>query len=722
MQQNRANRSAQVLAVSPKSNISSVAMLTAMVALAHHVGAKSVREAVFLSTFPSTELPKAMFASAIVSVPLALLVTRAMMRWGPRIIAPALFVVSAGLWGLEWLLLPDARAVVAILVYLHVSVGGAILLSNFWSVVSERFDPHTLKRLVPRIGAAGTFGGILGGGLIERTSKLLDARSTMLLLATLSVVAAMLVGQLARGYEGSRELERASGHGGSRSYLRNIALLVLCSTLVTTFVDFALKRAAAVRFTDAENLVQFFALFYTIAAVVGFLVQILASRRLLELAGVGIVLAATPGVVLVFGAAAVMSPSLLMIAALRGAETSLASSLFRSAYEPLFGPVPAAQKRSTKAFIDVAFDKGGEALGAILVMLIVLAGANYAARVPLLLAMCAAALALYFSLRAQRGYVTELERSLRSGTISVESDEFLDPMAKLTLSGTAIGLDRVKLLERISQLRSDGAAAPAASEGAVVTRGAAANASYAESLLDDVKALLDVEPATTRTVLRRNDLDPRLAAFVIPLLAVNGLARDAAQALRTMKGPAVALMGEVMQSADALLVVRRRIPHVLRSMRGPQVVEVLSQALEAEPFVVRSRAALALREVLGGDLGGHPDPARILRLVLRELAHEPLDEASVEHVLLLLILGTGRAGIELVRQGIRSQDEKLRGTALEYLESQLPDSVRNHVIAALSAAAPPRRLQPRTVSELSDELKRSLDMRIPGLRLSDEME
>jgi ATP:ADP antiporter, AAA family len=683
-------------------------MATAMVALAHQVGAKSVREAVFLSTFPSSELPKAMIVSALAAMLMAWLVTRAMTRWGLPLVAPTLFAGSAILWGFEWLLLPSARTAVAALVYLHVSVGGALLLSSFWSVISESFDPHSLKRVVGRIGAAGTFGGMLGGALIERTSHWLDTRSTMLTLACVSAGAALLVGLLAQGQGLSRQVEAPRTDRRSPHYLRCIALLVFSSALVTTFADFALKQAAAARYSDAESLVRFFALFYTASSVVGFLLQVAVSRRVLEVAGVGVTLAATPAAVLVFGAAAVMSPTLLPIAALKGAEASLNASLFRSAYEPLFAPVPAALKRSMKAILDVGCDKGGEVVGASGILLLALFGTTQMARVPILFASAVAAVAVYLSFKAQRGYVAELESSLRSGTVSLDASEVLDPIAQLTLSGTAIGLDRAKLLEYVAQFQTSGRTA----KTPVKT----------EQLLADIGTLLDGDIVAARQVLHKGDLDPRLAAFTIPLLAINGLAREATAALRTMGRPAIALMGDVMRSTEAPLIVRRRIPHVLRASRGPQVVDVLTSALQTEEFVVRSRAALALREVLSQSSSTHPEPDRPLHLALHEARQEPLSAEAQEHLLVLLELGTGQPSIDLVRRGIRSHDQKLRGTAIEYLENLLPESVRSVVMTALAGVVAVERGQPRALRDLSEELARSVDLRLSPSDWSDDFE
>ncbi|HET9957962.1 MAG TPA: hypothetical protein VFQ61_25870, partial [Polyangiaceae bacterium] len=562
-----------------------LAMTTAVLALAHQVGAKTVREGVFLSTYSSANLPTAMFGSALCSIPAAFVVSRAMTRWGPQRAAPALFAASALLWLLEWFFLPTARGLVAALLFLHVSVGGALLVSAFWSVVSERFDPHALKTQVTKIGAAATLGGLLGGALTERTSRYFHTRSTLLLLAGICLTAALFVWRLSQRRISVHEESVATGSPRLTPYLRNTALLVTCAALAGTFTDFALKNAAAQHFTRAEDLVRFFALFYTGSSLVGFLLQAFIAPRLLSTFGIGATLSATPLGVLLLGTAAALSPSMVMLGTLKAAEAALSSSLFRSAYEPLFTPLASATKRRAKSLIDVVFDKGGDALGALVIMAILWGGPTLLTRAPASLAALAAAAGLHLALQAQRGYVTELEARLRTGTLSVRPDELTDPAAKLALSATAVGLDRTKLLEEIRRLNEN-------------TNAESKHlADQADRLSEELRVLLGSDFAAAERVLGKRDLDPRLAAFVIPLLGVRPLARAAAEALRRLGPMAVALMAEGMLSPDLPVVVKRRIPHVLRSLKGEAVVEALTQALRAGEFSVRTRAALALREV-----------------------------------------------------------------------------------------------------------------------------
>jgi hypothetical protein len=57
---------------------------------------------------------------------------------------------------------------------------------------------------------------------------------------------------------------------------------------------------------------------------------------------------------------------------------------------------------------------------------------------------------------------------------------------------------------------------------------------------------------------------------------------------------------------------------------------------------------------------------------------------------------------------LRAGDRKLRGTALEYLESLLPEAVRGPLVSALAAERfEPRAEELRSETQLLDELKRS---------------
>jgi len=680
-----------------------LAMAAAGLALGHHVAARSLREGLFLATFPVAELPKAMLGAAVFAIPMALLVARLMTRFGPGRLTPILFVMSACGSVAEWWLLPSLPRAVAIAVYLHVTIGGALLISAFWSIVNERFDPHSLKAIVGRIGGFSTLGGLAGGLMMERATHSYSARNSLLALGVVSISAAVFMQRLGASLpvakpapEGPRAGERLTG------YLRTLALLVACSAAVSAFGDFALKQAAAARFTHVESLVRFFAVFYTAAALVSFLMQVLVSRRLLDAIGVGRTLSVPPLFSIALGGVSLLAPSLITIGAMRGSDLALGPSLYRTAFEPLFTPVAAARKRRAKALIDVVFDKGGETLASLLILALLTGAPALLHRAPAALVILSSALAVMLSLRAQRGYVIELEASLRAGT---SQDDLPDPDAArhLLLSGKSLAVDREKLMERIAHLRQ------ARLEGAEQAPAAASLPNEAiEQIAAAVRVLLGGDLKAIGELLLGPPLDPRLAAFVIPHLGQDALAKSAVEALRAMGPEALGVLAEAMHQRSLPAVVRRRIPHVLRSGRGDRVVRTLFSALSSDAIEVRYRAALALAEVIRDDRELAPEHTSLYALVLSEVARGPLDRPRLDFVFALLALALSRGPLELARQGVLSTDRKLRGTALEYLESLLPETVRAPLVAAMAEVAGPREAAERQSSvDLLEELRRS---------------
>ena len=136
--------------------------------------------------------------AAVLSLLVTLWVARRLAQQGPARLVPRLFAGSAILLVLEWLLSFGSLRAAAFLVYLHVTSLGALLVSAFWALVNESFDPRSARRAVGLITAGASAGGILGGVLTERMGTAFSASSMLPVLALLHLGAAVLVQPLAR--------------------------------------------------------------------------------------------------------------------------------------------------------------------------------------------------------------------------------------------------------------------------------------------------------------------------------------------------------------------------------------------------------------------------------------------------------------------------------------------------------------------------------------------
>ena len=99
-------------------------------------------------------------------------------------------------------------------VYIHVVALGAIVLSGFWSLLNERFDPRSGKRYFGRIAGIGTFGGIMGGLTAERFASLLPATAILLFLAGMHLLCGAISFLMVHYSSGLTFSEHASHEAG----------------------------------------------------------------------------------------------------------------------------------------------------------------------------------------------------------------------------------------------------------------------------------------------------------------------------------------------------------------------------------------------------------------------------------------------------------------------------------------------------------------------------
>jgi hypothetical protein len=660
--------------------------------IAQQVAGKAARDALFLSAFSVASLPVMMGASAALSAAGALGFSALMRRWSPlrclsaSLLAFATLALLTAAWSSAW---PRTAAAAF---YLLMAVFGAVLLSGFWSVVNERFDPYTARRAMGRIGLGATLGGVVGGALAYLVARVFAVDVALAALALTSLLCVVALRWLRDGGSAAAATPEpgaeslASGFGLLRrtTYLRDLALLVLLLAVIDAVLDYALKWEAAVRFTGREPLFEFFASYAAFLGLATFLCQLLLARPALLRLGLGGTVAVQPGATFLLASLSFLEPTLLTVALARGGSSAFRDSLLRSGYELLYTPLPPLLKRQAKAVVDVAVDRLGTVLGSA----IVLAVAAIPFRPTLGLVALAAALALFalsVCRRLHQGYVRALESNLRSGAVKLEADELVDGTT-LAISRATLGIDRASLLESLR------------------TRGDAVEDPMALAVAD----LRSAAPLRVKTVLGRpGGLDPALAAHAIPLLAERHLAADVIRALRPLAPRITGQLVDALLDRDADASIRRRVVRILKVAPGPRTVEGLLLGLSDPVLSVRVECGKTLAALRGADHALRIPPGPVEAAVLAELrGAAPLAPASMDHVFALLSLILDAEPVLISLQALRGENPRLRGTALEYLENVLSREVREALWMGLGIAQAPRG-PGRAPQEMEDELLQS---------------
>ncbi len=671
-----------------------IAMAGAALMVAHQVAGKAVRDSFFLSHHPASDLPRVVIAAAAVSILLVLVSARLMGRFGPARTVPAGFLLSALLHALEYAYMDGSPGRWSVIIYFHIVALGAILLSGFWSLMAESFDPPSARRLFGRITGFGTLGGISGGLLAERLATLSAPADVLLLLAALHLAAAAVLagaprGAPARPAEGRTAPLRPVALFRRAPYLALIAMTVLAGTSSAAILDYLFKAGASAAFGGGAGLLRFFALFYISTQVLTFGAQTFLARRALARLGIGRTMSALPFGVGAGALAALMLPVFPVFALARSLEFVLRGSLYRSAYELLYTPVPPEEKRAAKTLVDVAFDRAGDALGGGLVQLVLWIGAAYMTSELLGITLALAAAGIWISLGLDGAYTRLIQRRLLDHAVQLDLDEIPDS----TTRSVFVSVPRP----------GPAPATPAPPRRPAPPRPPA-------EIDDTVRTLAELRSGDRDRVLAAiaglGRVTALEAAQLVRLLAWDEVSEAARAALGRDPGPITGLLVDQLTHPAVPFGIRRRIPPVLIGGEARLAVPGLLAGLEDERFEVRFRCARALDAVRMR----HPEvpvpPETVFAAVERELAvAEPvwnsrrlldqraetdqeafLDEVlqrradrSLEHVFSLFAAVLPREPVKIAFRALHTENPALRGLAAEYLDSVLPAGIRRRL-------------------------------------------
>jgi hypothetical protein len=739
-----------------------VAAVVSAAMIAQQVAGKATRDALFLTSFDVTALPSMMAASALLSIFAVLWLSKMILRHSPAVVVPASFAVSGVALLAAWALSFQAPRLAAVAVYLHTSLFGASLISAFWSFINERFDPHTGKRAVTWIAGGGTLGGVLGGVLAWRAASVIAVPTMLPLLAALNLVClwgslrsrfpqAQMSTGLPLACEGARDPNAKGVEPISIAelsplrilreapYLQNLALVVALGAVTSGLLDYVFSVEAVKAYATGPDLLSFFALFWLAVGVLTLSLQLLLGRIALEKLGLAVTIALLPGVVVLGGAFGLAVPGLASATVLRGAEATQRNSLFRAAYELLYMPLSEQKRRSTKLLIDVGFDRVGTvAASAIAFATLQLQPDLERASGVLLVVVVACALAtLTRSSPLYAGYITVLEESLREEAEKMgPRSEGVEPPA--TRESVLVRDEIVEHLEDLPRTEELAARAMAEPKDAAAPLESVAHApvdvlASLDVSLDAIHDLTSGDPNRVRAIL---GAETPLAAPLIPLavllLASREFYLDAIQTLRRVAQRATGQLADALCDPSVAFDVRRRIPRVLSACPTQASVDALIRGTDDERFEVRYECGRALLRITASKAPIVIPFQTVIAIVSREVAlskevwdsqrapefddeeNEPpalIDrllrdrfDRSFEHVFSILALILDPESIRIAFKSLHQADERLRGTALEYLETVLPDEVRDAVWPYLGEARPMRSARPAN-EILADLLK-----------------
>jgi hypothetical protein len=708
-----------------------IAMMCSGAVSAQFIAGKATRDALYLANLDVTTLPAMVIGTAALSILLVFASSRGLQKVSPATFVPVAFAFSAVLLLASWALTFTMPVLAARVVYLQISGLGPMLGSSFWLIATERFDPHTARHHFGRIAAVGTLTGLAGALLAERVAAWFSVTAMLPILAAINLICAWQIRRLARSTPGAMkatledappDLAAASPRSGLQvlahaTYLRNLAALVLLGTIAAALADYIFKARAVEVFGTGDSLLRFFALYYAGVSLLSFLVQTTSSALALERLGLGLT-ASTPSLALVVGGLiGLFFPGLGGALVARTGESVFRGSLFRTGYEIFYTPIPADEKRAAKSIIDVGFDRMGDAVGGGLVRaLLMLPPAQHYSAI-LIGAVACSTVAIVVARRLSQGYIQTLERSLLNRAVELDLSDVEDITTRTAMLRTLrtpfnAGVTRDRITSAITE----------------------APLPVTDPEVMEILALKSRNRDRILEVLRDEEgLPPPLIPHVIPLLAWDPVAEDAVRALRKVAEERVGELIDALLDPNQPFAVRRRLARVFSVCVSQRAVDGLMLGLEDLRFEVRFQCGRSLASILEKNGRVRIDRERVFDVVRKEVAvgrpvwqsHRLLDNVdadnrsfvdeflkdragqSLAHVFTLLSLVLPTAPLQIAYRGLHTNDPKLRGTAVEYLEGVLPNDLSQRLGPFLSTEDSPSKRDVRPRDEILADLLRS---------------
>lgn len=262
--------------------------------------------------------------------------------------------------------------------FIWISFFNLMVVSLFWSTVSDTFSTEQAKSCYGYIAAGGTAGAVIGPGIAVQLAREVSTSALLYLsagLLSLAMIFLILIRSFSPKVDASGAVVRPIGgsifSGITQTLrvpvLRNLAGLVICYTAISTIVYIEMNGLVRVAYPDDGLRKQFFARMDLIVNVTSLIIQLLLTNLMIRKAGLNWTLLVAPLVVLPGCLLYRIDPIVPVLAFVQIALRSIEFSLAKPSREVFYTMVDAESRYKAKNFIDTAVSRANDSASAWLV-------------------------------------------------------------------------------------------------------------------------------------------------------------------------------------------------------------------------------------------------------------------------------------------------------------------------------------------------------------------
>lgn len=359
-----------------------LAFSTLFGAMTGHALMETARDALFLSRLAPAKLPWVYLAIAATALVIAALQQRSLRGRGGRHGLVFMLLISGGMSLIFWRLVQMPAQWVLYALYTWTGVVATLIVVQFWTVIGDLFTVTQAKRIFAIIGTGGVLGAICGSALAQVITTigpphhLLLGAGVVFLLALIPPLricmaeAEEATPQTTAAVRADTPLSDPARLVRGDPYLTRLALLVLVSSVALTLIDYLFKSTVAEN-VPAARLGSVFATTYLVVNVLSLGAQLFLVGRVTQTFGVSRVLAMLPLLLVVAVGGIAVGGALAAAFVLKGIDGAFRYSLHRTGVEVLYVPLSTPLRTKVKSFVDVAGQRGGQAIASLLILAVV---------------------------------------------------------------------------------------------------------------------------------------------------------------------------------------------------------------------------------------------------------------------------------------------------------------------------------------------------------------
>ncbi len=262
--------------------------------------------------------------------------------------------------------------------YVWIEVIILIIITQFWILAADVFNPRQAKRLFSLLGAGGALASIIIGSSIKYYVSLFGSENLLFVtIGFLGVV--ILMANLIRPYRNINELKNHSTKKNEKQqsdklftpYIKTLAIIIGLAAIASVIIDYQFKMTAVAAFPVQDDLVNFFGKYYAITGIARIIIDLYITSRVLSRFGIPIAILILPISLMIGSLGFLLRPILATVFLSKFSDQVFKFTLHNASIQLFWIPVKKTIKIKLKPIIEGSIRAGLQGLSGVLIFIAV---------------------------------------------------------------------------------------------------------------------------------------------------------------------------------------------------------------------------------------------------------------------------------------------------------------------------------------------------------------